>query len=97
MRVIQILGWILLLFTLMFGVYEIVQHLRVGSRSLTGVAEFWFHLQPNGFNRVNGYMMGTVGRPWLWLVHLPVLFVSGVLALLCLFATYARRDPASVR
>jgi hypothetical protein len=97
MRVIQILGWIFLLFTLMFGVYEVVQSYKVGTRSLTGIAQFWFQLQPSGFNRVNGMMLSTVGTPWLWFVHLPVLFVTGVISALCLFATYARRDAASAR
>jgi hypothetical protein len=97
MRVVQILGWILLLFTLMFGAYEFVMYIRVGNRSLTSLAQFWFQLHPGGFNSVNAVMLSSVGKPWLWFIHLPTLFVTGVVAMICLFATYARRDPASVR
>jgi hypothetical protein len=94
MRILQVIGWLLLLFTGMFGVYEIVQHFRHGGWALTDVGQFWFRLHPPSLH----FFEGLVGPGvWNWFVRQPVLTVSAMLSALCLLMSYAVPSGPSQR
>jgi hypothetical protein len=98
MRAVQIIGWLLLLFMGMFGVYEVVQHFRHGGWALTDVGQFWTRLHPPSLNAIGSFFQSSISPGfWNWFVRQPVLTISGFLALFCMLISYAAQRSSSSR
>lgn len=98
MRVVQVMGWLLLLFMGMFGVYEVVQHFRQGGWVLTDVGQFWSRIHSPSLGFVGSLFQDNVSAAlWNWFVRQPVLTISGILAALCMLISYAAQRGPSAR
>jgi hypothetical protein len=88
-RFFQIVGWAFLLLTAMLGVYEMVQHMRNGSSTLTDVGQFWAQMNPRGLSATQSFVQSIVGADvWNWFLRLPIMAVTAFIGIVLLFIDY---------
>lgn len=97
MRILQFIGWALLLFTGMLGIYELVEHWRHGGRGLIDVGRFWVHMAPSTLAPARSFIEGLAGSDvWHWFLRLPVMVVIAFLAAVCLAIDYSSARRRSI-
>lgn len=97
MRILQFIGWALVLFTGMLGIYELVQHWRHGGGGLIDVGRFWVQMAPSTLPPVHSFMEGLAGSDvWRWFLRLPVMAVTAFLAAVCLVIDYSSAGRRSI-
>jgi hypothetical protein len=106
MVVLRGLGWLLLLMAAVLGVYEVMDFLDSGDRTMTPVAELWNRLRPASLAALKSMVDGNLPEgTWAGVVQpvldVPAISIVGGAALLCLFIgiVFRRRgdSPAAPR
>jgi hypothetical protein len=99
MRILQVIGWLLILFTGMLAIYEIVQHMRQGgSWAFTDIGQFWTRLSPSSLNYMEGLVKEYVSVGlWNWFVRLPMILAAALAGALCLAIDYSIPRRTAIR